>query len=139
MIRIGSLFLPSEAFQDEANQTIGAPAFSDEVIGNRRNVTSRLTPAGQIFQQSVIALFKSKYKVDVVLRWNIHCGCTMCPCSPGFNILLKSVPQPVSTFSFRGRLRDEQRFNVWVKQHGRIDCRVPERKMALENLLGVEL
>jgi hypothetical protein len=26
---------------------------------------------------------------DIELSWNKHCGCTMCPCSPGYNVYFK--------------------------------------------------
>jgi hypothetical protein len=92
MKRIGTLYLSSEHFLDEANETIGAPAVGQnmiDIIQNRRNVTARASDLGKLVKVKVKLFFKETFGLDVKLQWDRKAGCTVCPCSPGFKI---SVP-----------------------------------------------
>lgn len=87
--RIGSAFLPNDVFTSEANKTIGKPIVGKnyiEVISNRRCVTGDVTESGHKILKKITTYFKRRYNLDVSFKWDIHCGCSVCPCSPGFNI-----------------------------------------------------
>lgn len=116
-VKIGELFLRGECFADEANQTIGAPALSEEVFLNRRRVTSRLTEEGKAAKKLVIEHFKSEYGLDIKLRWSAYCGCSMCPCSPGFNIIVEGASQ--------WRPRGSSCLDVSVNA-GKVEVKVPK-------------
>lgn len=103
--RIGTLYLTSKYFLDEANSTMGQPMLSAEIMQNRRNVTSRLTLAGQGRIADVLHRFKER-GMDVELKWSKNAGCTMCPCSPGFKISME-----VEKYSYR-------KIDVWVGDDG---------------------
>jgi hypothetical protein len=128
MKRIAELYLRGDAFADEANQTIGKPALTDEVINNRRRVTSRLTDVGREQLAKVADYFAKNYGVEVKFKWNIHCGCNMCPCSPGFDVL-------VNCKGYRLQMRDENRANIWFKEDGKMDFREPEMKYRFSQVI----
>ena len=119
--RIGTLYMGGEFFEDEANQTIGAPALSNEVINNRRRVTEKTTNVGTAIRKRVIEFFKENYDIDVVLKWNIYAGCTMCPCSPGFAIIAINTDMKEcdlfdswTQFRPRGRHATEMMIDFWA-------------------------
>lgn len=94
MKKIAVLSLQSKFFQDEANQTVGAAGVGPnamKIFQNRRNVTSRLTQEGKNMKQKLVDFFKETYGIDAKLIWSIKAGCSMCPCSPGFNIMTEDI------------------------------------------------
>jgi len=80
------LYLDAECFMDEANKTIGKPGISMEVFENRRKVTSRLTNKGEDVVKTILGIFEKHLGREVVAKWDRYCGCSMCPCSPGFRL-----------------------------------------------------
>lgn len=121
-VKIGGLYLFDEKFwQDQANKTIGQPGVSGEIFQNRKRVTQKVTPDGEAIKQKTIQYFKDTYGIDVFLKWNIYCGCSMCPCSPGFDIVVTDVvPQK--------RSQEDLRFDVFVKDNDELDVREPKYK-----------
>lgn len=125
MKKIGVLYLEPEHFLDEANKTIGLPLVGPDlpqIFRNRRQVTNRLNDAGKRMKSEAVHYFKKTFNIDVILRWSIHAGCSMCPCSPGFVILTDN-----QNTRYYGRLKDNQEINIWVKA-GRLDVRLPENE-----------
>jgi len=112
---IGEVYLNSDMFSsnDETNKTIGDPAIGPnavEIINNRRKVKGRLTEEGTVELEKIIAKVKEAFpQNEVKAEWDIHCGCSMCPCSPGYRIKTDSISKAGS--------REEYRFNLWVKKN----------------------
>jgi len=88
-------------------------------FSNRREVTSKVNDNGKELKKKVVEYFKEKQGMDVSLSWSQKCGCTMCPCSPGFNILVK-VPKMMGSYS-----GDEYLIDVFIGKDGGLDVRSP--------------
>lgn len=112
--RIGQIFLSPSHFQDAAAKTMGQPALSDEVISNRRAVRGKLNEKGKQALERIAAEFERRFDVHVTFKWSLKAGCSMCPCSPGFNAYI-AVPEGQL---FVSRLREEERVDVWVADDG---------------------
>ena len=116
--RVGTLYLEGVHFADEANKTVGEPCIGPEastIIGNRRLVTDRLSDLGKRAIQRVKEYFKKEYNLEIKLKWSIHAGCTMCPCSPGFKIYIMAADKP---WWLRTHDADDHRLDVWVNTNG---------------------
>lgn len=88
-VRVGSLYLTPKCFEDAANQTIGKPGLSQDIFANRRNVTAKLSDFGKEKMKKIKEVIKSRFGITVAFHFDKLCGCTMCPCSPGFKIVVK--------------------------------------------------
>jgi hypothetical protein len=79
--------------EDEAAKTIGEAAVGPDfmkIIENRRKVKGRLSESGKAELEKVVAKVKGLFPdSEVKAAWDIHCGCSMCPCSPGYRIKVK--------------------------------------------------
>ena len=118
--RIAQLYISNTGFADGANQTIGAPGITEEALINRRFVTSRLNDIGRAQLEKVRLFFKEKYGIDVSFKWNIKCGCSMCPCSPGFDV-------KVDTMYHRNLSDDKHELaKIWFNNDGEMDFREPK-------------
>lgn len=113
-ITVAKLYLGAEYFIDEANKTIGAPALSDEVIMNRRNATEKVNDKGRAAKNEVKQYFKEKFNIDVRFKWDIKCGCSMCPCSPGFRVYAKHDSVLYIGYIKRGSYA----FNIYTDEKG---------------------
>jgi len=112
------LYLHSSLFADKANQTMGLPLVNDKVdfdtaVDNRRNVTDRLTEAGRKALKNFITELSVAIGKKVKVKWDIHCGCSMCPCSPGFRVYADIETQ-------YHRFTEDDRFNIWMDEDGSI-------------------
>jgi len=93
---IGEIYLDSSMFSsdDEAAQTIGKSAIGQDmlkIIENRRKVKGRLNDFGAEQLKEVLEKVKELYPGDEIkVTWDRHCGCSMCPCSPGYRIKVKT-------------------------------------------------
>lgn len=111
---IGEIYLGSEMFsdEDEAAKTIGAPAIGPEaisIIENRRKVKGRLSDLGKEELDKVVATVKGFYPgSEVKVTWDRYCGCSMCPCSPGYRIKVK--------FERSFTSNEKNRFNLHVER-----------------------
>ena len=116
---IGEIYLGSEMFSedDEAAKTIGEAAVGQDavkIIENRRKVKGRLSELGKAELEKVVAKVKRLFQdSEVKAAWDIHCGCSMCPCSPGYRIKVKA--QRIHSSS------DKSRFNLHIvsKEYGK--------------------
>lgn len=127
MRKIGTFFPDAEHYADEANSTIGQPLLSQQVLDNRRNASSKLTPVGQHLLRKVEEYFSRTFGVAVMLKWSKNAGCSSCPCSPGFNIHtseeeLQPFYRPLK------RIRDSNKFDIFVKGMA-LDVRLPKREI----------
>lgn len=116
---IGEIYLGSEMFsdEDEAAKTIGEAAVGPDavkIIENRRKVKGRLSELGKAELEKVVAKVKRLFPdSEVKAAWDIHCGCSMCPCSPGYRIKVKA--QRIHSSS------DKSRFNLHiVSEEGKV-------------------
>jgi hypothetical protein len=109
---IGEIYLDSNLFssEDEGAKTIGAVAIGEnalEIIGNRRKVKGLLNETGKSELQKVLDKVKELYPDSQVKAvWDKHCGCSMCPCSPGYRIKVKTDRNYAS--------KGENRFNLYI-------------------------
>lgn len=93
---IGEVYLGSEMFasDDEGAATIGKAAVgpdAEKIIENRRKVKGRLSELGAEHLRKVVEAVRSVFpESDVKVSWDRHCGCSMCPCSPGYRIRLRT-------------------------------------------------
>lgn len=141
-IKIGGFYMNSEYFQDEANQTIGQPLIGKEFekrVINRRMVTARLTKKGKEKKQQFIEWFKNEFGVDIKLNWSKNCGCSMCPCSPGFEIKVE-IPGGKHFFysrDLRDNLRDRNcgKGSFWTVNDGFEDSRKRKPQLYLWKIL----
>jgi len=122
MKSIGELYFSNNFFLDEESKTIGQPAIGENmmtILKNRRGVKGMLTPKGMEIlkkvEQKIGKVFGGR---KVKLKWDKYCGCSMCPCSPGFRVMID--------FTTGGTFREEHRFNLWINKDGSFDFRVPE-------------
>ncbi len=121
-ISFAELYLDRSLFADEANKTIGDALIgqnADVLVNNRRKVTNRLTDKGQKALNNILDTIQTATGKEIIAKWDIHCGCAMCPCSPGFRLM--------TNLEVWSRLRDENRFNIWTDENGSIrNLRKPE-------------
>jgi hypothetical protein len=125
--KIGGVFFFGDGYYEgEAEKTIGEPIVGPDMekrVQNRRNVKGKLTPKGQKFLEGVKEHFKTMYGLDVKFVWCVYCGCSMCPCSPGYNIkTVSNIELP--------RLKEDDRFDVYVEDD-ELDIREPKNKSIL--------
>ena len=129
-LTIGQVYMNSDYFQDEANQTMGKPGTSLEVFKNRRRVTSKLTPKGKELLATTKAFIERKYNVEVKLSWSKYAGCKMCPCSPGFLVKAQVPDSVVTAKSFK----QKERFDIFFDEVDDIDFRTPIYEYDLKGL-----
>ena len=123
MRKIGVLYLDGEHFKDDANQTIGKPALTPDVIGNRRAVSARVNELGILVKSKAKLFFKEKYDFDIDLKWSKKAGCSMCPCSPGFNI---SIPNnQLEGQHYAKRVSEDDQINIWGNK-GEVQVNYPK-------------
>jgi hypothetical protein len=112
MKSIGDVYLDASFFNDEASKTIGQPAVGPdavEIILNRRKVKGKLTAEGQIQLNKILDEIKRILKTDEVKAvWDKFCGCSMCPCSPGYRIKINREVRSLEKY----------RFSLWVDKKG---------------------
>lgn len=140
LIHIGGLYFHPRYFVDEANKTIGHPALSEQTILNRRLVTSKITEPAEAIMQVIQCEMMRDFGVEVKFKWSRYCGCTSCPCSPGFRIIMvKDQGSHYRYFNYFGTStrRDRYGIDIHVKEDGTIEYRYPEMGMFIETLKGV--
>ena len=117
---ICELYPDNSMYQDDANQTIGKPIFDYQTIANRRNVSNKLNPDGKQFIEKVKQYFRDNFNIEVKASFSKHCGCSMCPCSPGFKIICESdTLSPIKS-------RNDFRMKIWGNEKGDLDIRYPK-------------
>lgn len=119
-ISIGEIYFASAYFTDEGSKTMWKPITSSEVILNRRKVAGNLNEKGQEIISKILEKLRTELKSeDIVVKWDIHCGCSMCPCSPGFRVIMGNNGTLPSS-------KENRRFNVWVEKNGKIKFTLPK-------------
>ena len=118
MVSIGEVYLDSDFFndEDEGAKTIGQAIIGEnaqEIFENRRKVKGLLTPLGKSKLDYVISEIKGIFNTDDVKAvWDRHCGCSMCPCSPGYRIKISNEVVRST------RSKDTTRFNLFIGTKG---------------------
>jgi len=104
MKSIGDVYLDASFFNDEASKTIGQPAVgpdSVEIILNRKKAKGKLNAEGQIHLNKILDEIKRILKTDEVKAvWDKFCGCSMCPCSPGYRIKINREVRSLEKYRF---------------------------------------
>lgn len=104
---IGEIYLDSSFFadEDEGAKTIGQVAIGEnavEILMNRRKVKGRLNDAGYAELKKAIDQVKKIYPDnEVKVTWDKYCGCSMCPCSPGYRIKVNAGMSMASNGKYR--------------------------------------
>ena len=113
---IGEVYLGSNSMfseDDEAAKTIGQPALGEnalQIIENRRKVKGRLSDKGAEELNKVVDKVKSVFPdAQVKVTWDRYCGCSMCPCSPGYRIKIDKESSMPS--------KDIYRFSLFVEEN----------------------
>jgi len=120
---IGELYLENKFFKDEESQTIGQAIIGENaltILNNRRKVKGHLTSEGREILDNIITNISNVLGTEVKAVWDKHCGCSMCPCSPGYRI--KAVFDSSKYFNSK----DETRFNMYVRTNGDIKYCAPK-------------
>lgn len=110
--KVGELYLAGKFFVGEAQSEMEKGMLNHLVA--RRFAESKVTFAGEVQKRKIVEMFKSKYGLNVSLKWNKYCGCSMCPCSPGFEVIAHLPGKPYF------KMRDDDRLPVWVEDNGRV-------------------
>ena len=124
MKSIGELYFDNSFFNDEESKTIGQPLIGpniETIMSNRRGAKGHLTPEGRIILDHILTKLSSVLGVKVKAVWDRHCGCSMCPCSPGYRI---KADLPFSS-------KDTTRFNMWVDKNGEFRYDIPKSSYEL--------
>jgi len=104
MKSIGDVYLDASFFNDEASKTIGQPAVGPdavEIILNRKKAKGKLNAEGQIHLNKILDEIKRILKTDEVKAvWDKFCGCSMCPCSPGYRIKINREVRSLEKYRF---------------------------------------
>lgn len=130
---VGELFFDEMFYADEANKTVCQPGLTSEVLMNRRNVTDKLTEEGKKMLERVKKELTEELVsgVKVSFVFSKYCGCSMCPCSPGFKVIV-NYPVDIKV----GRSTDESRFHVWVDKDT-MEFRQPSKVYYLDTFTGL--
>lgn len=124
-----------------AVKTMGKPATGPnmvDIIANRRRLSKqpKLSPKGELFLKKVRGWFFRKFNgLKIDFKWDIKCGCTMCPCSPGFKIFAIKDDKSRQLFDYNYRIRENDRFDIWSDDKD-IDARL-KRSLASSGWLLV--
>jgi hypothetical protein len=120
MKSIGDVYLDASFFNDKASKTIGKPAAGPDtikIIKNRREAKGKLTTKGQIQLNKILDEIKRILKTDEVKAvWDKFCGCSMCPCSPGYRIKINRDVKSLEKY----------RFSLWVDKKGYYEFNRPD-------------
>jgi hypothetical protein len=111
---IAECYPTSNMYNEEAGKTVGQAALSLEVIQNRRKVQGRLTPQGKDAVLKAMELLQPLFGPNVKLsaKFDRHCGCSMCPCSPGMKIMAEFSIEHRDTYYARSR--EESRMAIFL-------------------------
>lgn len=90
MKSIGELYFDSSYFNDNSSLTIVKPELGNIQTGttsDNRKKTNRLNERGlkelEFIKNSLNELFVGH---NIEIKWNKYCGCSTCPCSPGYRV-----------------------------------------------------
>ena len=124
MKSIGELYFDNSFFNDEESKTIGQPLIGsniETIISNRRGAKGKLTSEGRIHLDHILTKLSRVLGASVKAVWDRHCGCSMCPCSPGYRIK--------ADIAFRST--DKTRFYMTVDKKGEIKYFTPKSSYEL--------
>lgn len=120
MNSIGEIYFDKSYFTDEASKTIGEPIIGENamaILQNRRIAKGRLTLEGQTILSKIIDEIRILFDSDEVKAvWDRKCGCSMCPCYPGYRVKINKEI----------RSHNKNRFSLWVNQDGSYEFRSPQ-------------
>ena len=132
MKSIGELYFDSSFFTDEESKTIGQPLVGENletIFKNRRGTKGKLNPIGRKILEEISTKISNVIGSSVKMVWDRHCGCSMCPCSPGYRIK--------SDIPFQSK--DETRFNLFVNKDGTFEYRIPKKYYELGHTTHLQL
>lgn len=116
-IWIAECYPTSDMYDEEAGKTVGraivgSAAEMTKVIQNRRLVQGRLTPQGKDAVLKAMELLQPLFGPNVKLsaKFDRHCGCSMCPCSPGMKIFAEFSTE--HTDSYFGKSKEDYRAQI---------------------------
>ena len=120
MKSIGEIYFDRSYFTDPASKTIGEPIIGEkafEILSNRRNAKGRLNSDGQVYLSKIIQELKHIFPDnEIKVVWDKYCGCSMCPCSPGYRVKIDRDVRSITKY----------RFSLWIDENGNYQFRPPE-------------
>lgn len=134
MKSIGEIYFDSSFFVDEASRTVGAVAIGPnamEIIQNRQEAKGRLNLDGQTHLEKIRRDIQEIFKTqNVKIVWDKYCGCSMCPCSPGYRIKIDREMKSL----------DKYRFSLWINKEGEYKFKKPEYcfEIGFDNIEKIE-
>ena len=119
MKSMGEIYFDSSFFTDDASKTIGLPAVGPDtlqILTNRRNAKGKLNQQGQSILKNILEKIQSVYEgFEISVSWDKNCGCSLCPCSPGFRV---KINRDIKS-------NQNHRFTINVNEEGKIDFKEP--------------
>jgi hypothetical protein len=120
MKSIGEIYFDSSFFVDEASKTMWKPMVGEsfqEIFENRRKVKGKLNAEGQIYLNKILSDLKEVFDGDEIkVVWDKYCGCSTCPCSPGYRVKINREVRTLGKY----------RFSLWVNEKGEFTFRSPQ-------------
>lgn len=134
-IWVGEIYIASELSAEEAAKTMGQPGLSMEVFENRRAIKGLLNEAGT--KAMVEAMDKIQKIVGdstkLSVKFDQYCGCSSCPCSPGFKIIAEMKDGKYSDY----RSKEDYRFTFYLGDKGQVHyARPAQRDYLLKDVIG---
>lgn len=122
LVKIGAFFPnDNESVADNIkNRLLSGPEVREDWYGSKRRIR---TPGFEKVRSFVSGQFGN---AKVYLSFNRYAGCSCCPCSPGFNVLVKSTPENASLilrYTQYHRPRRNERWAFFEDEAGKITIR----------------
>lgn len=117
---IGDIYLSSSHFNCKKSNTMGRISIDNDSLQIKENIKS---DKGRLSERGEKALDKIREKLNHVFKdyriqfkWDKYCGCTLCPCSPGFRIRINKEVRSAAKY----------RFSIYLDEKGNYFFKEPE-------------
>jgi hypothetical protein len=121
MKSIGEIYFDSSFFTDQGSKTIGEPIIGEnaqEIFENRRKAKGILNAEGQIYLKKILSDLKEVFDGDEIkVVWDKFCGCSMCPCSPGYRVKINREVKSLEKYRFSLLVSDKGEFTFRSPQY----------------------
>jgi hypothetical protein len=88
LIRRGKAPRVARIYVDQKERPINQGKIIEDFAWRRNHKPPKLNKKLAELMKKYFDANNIKYE-DIIVRYSRYCGCTMCPCSPGFNINVK--------------------------------------------------
>jgi len=90
-VHIGTFYPDSKMYKGAEGKTVGKAIVGEDagqIIANRRSIRGNMNESGRKAMVLVQQIVQNNVGVVPVLSFSRYAGCGMCPCSPGYKIML---------------------------------------------------